>query len=153
VERFPFAVATLKAIEAHCFKGTSLTNSMIRNTIDEYKIPNVATMSASQNHDKWLDDFKSQWKAVQHQPGVVGTSRERFDKFLARLDKCSQTFHCASTTSPSSSTTRKLPESTKTLPLLIKNLKKWVAEQILHRQATQKGGTTAVSANAINTGG
>ncbi len=28
---------------------------------------------------------------------------------------------------------RKLPVSTKTLPLVIKNLKKWVAEQMLHR--------------------
>ena len=138
VERFPFAVATLKAIEAHCFKGTSLTNSMIRNTINEYKIPNVATMSASQTHDKWLDDFKSQWKTVQHQPGVEGTSRERFDDFLARLDKCSQTDSLRLNYLTLIFDHRKLPESTKTLPLLIKNLKKWVPEQILHRQATQK---------------
>jgi hypothetical protein len=33
VERFPFAVATLKAIEENCFKGTSLTNSLIRDTV------------------------------------------------------------------------------------------------------------------------
>jgi hypothetical protein len=45
-----------------------------------------------------------------------------------------------------------MEESTKTLAFLIKNLKKWVAEQILHRQATQKGGTTAISANTISTG-
>jgi hypothetical protein len=41
VERFPFAVATLKAIEEHCFKGTSITNSMIRDTIMDYNIPKV----------------------------------------------------------------------------------------------------------------
>jgi hypothetical protein len=45
-----------------------------------------------------------------------------------------------------------MEQSTKTLPLLIKNLKKWIAEQILHLQATQKGGTTAISANTISTG-
>jgi hypothetical protein len=138
VEHFPFAVATLKAIEEHCFKGTSLTNSMIRDMITEYTIPKVATMSASQTHDKWLDDFKSQWKAVQHQPGVEGTSRERFDDFLARLDKCSQTDSLRLNYLTFIIDHRKLPESTKTLPLLIKNLKKLVPEPILHRQATQK---------------
>ena len=33
VERFPFAVATLKAIEEHFSTGTLLTNSMIHDTI------------------------------------------------------------------------------------------------------------------------
>ena len=58
VERFPFAVATLKAIEKHCFKGASLTNSMIRDTIMNYNIPKLATMTAIDVHIKWLEDFK-----------------------------------------------------------------------------------------------
>ena len=33
VERFPFAVATLKSIEEHFSTGTLLTNSMIHDTI------------------------------------------------------------------------------------------------------------------------
>ena len=135
VERFPFAVATLKAIEAHCFKGASLTNSMMRDAIEEYRIPNAATMSASHAHDTWLDDLRHQWRAVEQQPGVDSTSSERYDDLLNMLDKRSQTNRLGLNYQAFIIEHRKLPVSTKTLPLLIKNLKKWVVsleENLLH---------------------
>lgn len=152
VERFPFAVATLKAIEEHCFKGASLTNSEMRAAIEAYKIPNAATMSESYAHNKRLDDLRDQWKAVEQQPGVDRTSGERFDDLLNMLDMRSRNDRVGLNYQAFIIEHRKLPVSTKTLPLLIKNLKKWVHEQILHRQATQKGGTTVISANATDTG-
>jgi hypothetical protein len=152
VERFPFAVATLKAIEEHCFKGASLTNSEMRAAIEAYKIPNSATMSESYAHNKRLDDLRDQWKAVEQQPGVDRTSGERFDDLLNMLDMRSRNDRVGLNYQAFIIEHRKLQVSTKTLPLLIKNLKKWVHEQILHRQATQKGGTTVISANATDTG-
>jgi predicted transcriptional regulator len=149
VERFPFAVATLKAIEAHCFKGASLTNSEMRAAIETYRIPNAATMSESHAHNTRLDDLRYQWRAVEQQPGVGGTSGERYDDLLNKLDQRSQNDRVGLNYQAFIIEHRKLPVSTKTLPLLIKNLKTWVHEQILHRQATQKGGTTVISANAI----
>jgi hypothetical protein len=80
--------------------------------------------------------IKDTWKAVQHQPGVVSTTNERYDDLLNRLDKCSQSDQLHLNYQAFIIEHRKLPEATKTLPLLIKNLKKWVADQILHRQAT-----------------
>ena len=138
VERFPFAVATLKAIEAHCFKGASLTNSEMRAAIEAYRIPNTTTMSASHAHDTQLDDLRHQWRAVEQQPGVDSTTGERFDDLLNTLDMRSRNDRVGLNYQAFIIEHRKLPVSTKTLPLLIKNLKKWVPEQILHRQATQK---------------
>jgi hypothetical protein len=149
VERFPFAVATLKAIEAHCFKGASLTNSEMRAAIEAYRIPKAATMPDSYAHNKLLDELRQMWRAVEQQPGVKDTSSERYDDLLNRLDQCSQDDRVGLNYQAFIIEHRKLPVSTKTLPLLIKNLKTWVHEQILHRQATQKGGKTVISANAI----
>ena len=149
VERFPFAVATLKAIEAHCFKGASLTNSEMRAAIEAYRIPKAATMPDSYAHNKLLDELRQMWRAVEQQPGVKDTSSERYDDLLNKLDQCSQDDRVGLNYQAFIIEHRKVPVSTKTLPLLIKNLKTWVHEQILHRQATQKGGKTVISANAI----
>ena len=124
VERFPFAVATLKAIEEHCFKGASLTNSEMRAAIEAYKIPNAATMSESHAHNTRLDDLRHQWRAVEQQPGVDSTTGERFDDLLNTLDMRSRNDRVGLNYQAFIIEHRKLPVSTKTLPLLIKNLKK-----------------------------
>jgi hypothetical protein len=70
---------------------------------------------------------------VEQQPGVDSTSSERYDDLLNMLDKRSQNDRLGLNYQTYIIEHRKLPVSTKTLPLVIKNLKKWVAEQMLHR--------------------